>query len=285
MSDVLLKQESSQQREVAFPWGFLALTFGFTWLFLLPGVLAYYDLVRLPFPALILVAVAQFGPSLAAFILAYRQAGKDGMKRLLKRAVDFHFPLRWLAIVVLVPLCLGALAVGLYNLTTGKTPQLVLLSQPLSIIANFFAILFFVGPVPEEFGWRGYLLDRLQARWSPLVSSLLIGVIWAVWHSPSWFMEGTFQSSMPFWAFLITNIALSILITWVYNHTGGTLALALLFHTTINLANTLFVYVEQGAGVNTRIFIYLTFLYAITAALVAVFSRSLGMARQNTQGR
>jgi membrane protease YdiL (CAAX protease family) len=193
--------------------------------------------------------------------------------------------LRWLAVVILVPLCLGAVAVGLYTLTTGNTPQLVLLSQPLSIIAYFFAILFFFGPVPEEFGWRGYLLDRLQARWIPLVASLLLGVIWAVWHLPSWFIDGTFQSSTPFWAFLIFTIALSVLFTWVYNHTGGTLALALLFHTMFDLANALFVYVEPGSGANTTIFIYLTALYAVTAALVAVFSRSLGLARQNASER
>ncbi len=80
MSTVLLDQASSRHREVAFPWGFLALTFGFAWLLLLPGVLALYNLVRLPFPAVILVAVAQFGPSLAAFLLTYHQRGKAGVK-------------------------------------------------------------------------------------------------------------------------------------------------------------------------------------------------------------
>jgi membrane protease YdiL (CAAX protease family) len=250
------------------PWIFVSITFSITWLLLLPGVLAHYRLIPDTIPALAFVALAQFGPSATAFILTYRDEGGSGLKKLLKRAVGFRVSRRWLAATVLIPLSMGAAALSLYILSTGDVPELAMLSQPVTILPTFVMIMFFMGPVPEEFGWRGYLLDRLQAKWSALASSLILGVIWAVWHLPSWFMDGTFQSFAPFWAFLIFDVALSILFTWVYNNTGGNLFLALLFHTMINLANRMFVFVGENASGNAQIFIYLVALYAITAILI-----------------
>jgi uncharacterized protein len=253
-----------------FPWSFLAITFGFTWLILSPGVLAYFGLFKLPFPALALAAFAQFAPSLAAFLLSGLHEGKAGMGKLLKRALDFHFSILWLAIVILIPLAVGAAALGLYVLTTGQIPALGMLSQPIMILPSLLMIFFLQGPVPEEFGWRGYLLDRFQARWSPLVASLVMGVIWAVWHLPSWFMEGTYQSFAPFWAFTIYDIAVTILFTWIYNHTRGNLFLALLFHAMIDLANVIFLSAGEVGGGNTLAFLFMTAFYALTAIVVLV---------------
>lgn len=257
------------QKNSNFPWAFIGITFTFTWLVLLPGVLSRYDLIQLPFPAPALVAVAQFGPSLTAFILTYRQEGKSGIKQLLKRSVNFRVQWRWWAIVLLTPLCLGAAALSIHLLLSGERPRLSTLSQPVSLLPTFFMILFFYGPVPEEFGWRGYLLERLQTKWSSLVSSVVLGSIWAVWHLPSWFIDGTFQSFAPFWVFLIFNIALSVLFTWVLNNTGGNLLLALVLHTMVNLANLMFVYVGENSSGNTQIFIYMVALYTIVALLIA----------------
>lgn len=256
------------QNDSKFPWTFVTITFAFTWLVLLPGVLAHYDLLQLPFPAPALVAVAQFGPSLTAFILTYQQEGKRGAKQLLKRAVNYRLPGRWWAVVVLIPLCLGAVAFSINNILSAEAPELTMLSQPVSILPTFFMILFFYGPVPEEFGWRGYLLERLQAKWSSLVSSVVLGSIWAVWHLPAWFIDGTFQSFAPFWVFLTFNIALSVMFTWVFNNTGGNLLLALVLHTMINLTNLMFVYVGENSSGNAQIFLYLVVLYTVTALLI-----------------
>ena len=90
--------------ENRFPWAYIAISFGFTWLVLLPAVLAASGLLEMPFPSVLLAAIAQFGPSLAAFILVYRANGKSGLIRLLRRAVDFRIPFRWLFAIFLVPL-------------------------------------------------------------------------------------------------------------------------------------------------------------------------------------
>jgi uncharacterized protein len=86
----------------------------------------------------------------------------------------------------------------------------------------------------EEIGWRGYLQPRLQDRFSALTVGLVIGLVWALWHAPLFLMESTSQASFsPIW-FTIHAVALSVVLTWVYNSTGGSLLIAVLFHGAIN---------------------------------------------------
>ena len=82
--------------------------------------------------------------------------------------------------------------------------------------------------VGEELGWRGYALPRLLERFSPLVASLILGVIWWLWHLPTFFIAGTPQFRQPVVAFLIMTTAYSILMTWIFLHTHGSVLIATL---------------------------------------------------------
>ncbi len=252
--------------ENKFPWAYVVITFGFTWLIMLPAVLSTYGVFQLPFPVLVLIATAQFGPSVAAFVLTYRSEGTRGALGLLKRAFDFHIPWRWLAAIFLIPLLVGAGALYLNMLTGGHVPPLVLLAQPVAIVPTFFFILLLQGPVPEEFGWRGYWLDRVQSRYNALTASLIVGGTWAVWHLPLFYIG---YLPFPFWMYLIAIVALSILITWIYNNTGGKLLTALLLHAMFNLSIALFPPMDLNGG-DPRGFMILTLLYVIVAVLVLV---------------
>ena len=141
---------------------FFGLAYGFTWLICLPGVLAGQGLIALPVPTVALIAVAQFGPTLAAFLLAVRAEGRAGAKRLLGRVLDWRIPTRWLVTTLHLPPALTGLALALGLAGGAPRPALPLLAQPLAILPSFLFICFLQGPVPEEFGWRGYALDRLQ---------------------------------------------------------------------------------------------------------------------------
>ena len=253
------------QTEDRFPWAFVALTFGFTWLILLPAVWSTFAGFSLPFPVLVLVATAQFGPSLTAFVLTFRRGGRRGALDLLKRAFDFRIATRWLAAIFLIPPLVGAGALSLNVLSGGHAPALALLAQPAAIVPTFLFTLLLVGPVPEEFGWRGYLLDRVQGRHGALAASLIVGVIWAVWHLPLFYIG---YLPFPFWMYLIAVVALSILFTWIYNNTGGNLLGALLFHTMFNVSIQLFPPMELAGG-DARGFLILALLYVMTAVLVA----------------
>lgn len=122
------------------PWPFLAIAFAFTWLVCLPGVLAARGLISLPVPSLAIVALAQFGPTLSAFLLVYRRHGKAGVARLGRRALNLRIPWRWLLVTLLLPPTLSALALRLHVATGGSVPTLDLISQPAAILPTFLFI-------------------------------------------------------------------------------------------------------------------------------------------------
>ncbi len=212
-----------------FPLKFFALAFGISWLLWLPGVLG----------GPVLTELAVFGPSAAGFALAWREGRGAGVRDLFKRVLNWRIPIRWLAVIVLLPAGLFVLTLWLVGLFTGdaatgwQVPEF--LPHPLFIIPYFLYTLVFHGPLGEEFGWRGYALDRLQARWSPLTASIILGAFWGVWHLPLFFTSGSLHAeSLPIVWFVFSTIPLSILITWIYNSTGGNLLTAVLFHQMIN---------------------------------------------------
>ncbi len=114
-------------------------------------------------------------------------------------------------------------------------------------VAGLLSLAFFTfwfGPLPEEIGWRGYAQDRLQVRLSALQSSVVLGLTWALWHVPLFFVPGTFQQrlgfgSPRFWIFSATLIPLSVLMTWVYNRTQRSTLSAALLHFSGNLCGAL----------------------------------------------
>ncbi len=114
--------------------------------------------------------------------------------------------------------------------------DLSLFSNPMVVIFAPLVILFTAGPLQEEFGWRGYALPRLQRSYNALVSSLILGVVWWLWHLPLVFIPGKFMvNDLPLFGLLGVEIILtSILFTWIYNNSGGSVLAALLFHTMMN---------------------------------------------------
>ena len=113
-------------------------------------------------------------------------------------------------------------------------------------ILPFAIFILIFGPLPEELGWRGYALDGLQARYNALISSLILGLIWALWHVPLFFMNGTWQhdklgfATVDFWTFVFGTVIISILFTWIYNNTNRSTLSAILFHFVINFSGELF---------------------------------------------
>jgi membrane protease YdiL (CAAX protease family) len=105
------------------------------------------------------------------------------------------------------------------------------------------------GPLQEEFGWRGLLLDRLQARFSPLWASVMTGLAWGFWHFPLFFMprlEMYYQR--PIWGLLLSTVLVSILMTAVFNRTGGSIFMALLLHTSFNWSHYAFPALESDTA-------------------------------------
>jgi len=225
------------------PWLFFALALGWFWLLWIPVVLAGAS--QLAFPGFILCALGGLGPPAAAILLLYRVHQPQDRRDYWRRVVDFRrIGLAWYGLIVLLPLAWNILGILTGVLFGAPVPSFEraaeLLSDPLYIVP-FAAVVLLFGPLPEELGWRGYALDGLLARHSALVASLILGVIWALWHWPQYFMEDSYIAgafpigSAIFWAgWVLPTITYSVLYTWIYNHTGRSILSAILFHFSTN---------------------------------------------------
>ncbi len=221
-------------------WLFFLIAFVWSWALWLPEILWGTRLYLGP-----------FGPFVAAFALAALYEGRHGVIRLLRRAVDLRFKKAWLVPILLLFPALTGVALLLAVLMGEPAPELPLVSKPASILYEFVYMLFLGGPLQEEFGWRGYALDRLQARYTAAKASVILGIVWALWHLPLFFageMSIQYKIQNVFTSVILIAF-LSILFTWIYNNTGGSILAALLFHTTLNLSTyRLFPVLETRIG-------------------------------------
>jgi hypothetical protein len=213
---------------------FIIIAFAFSWLLNLPRLLETAGKVQLPGPTgFILGTLAVFGPGVAAFLLVIKKRGKSGFTKLFKRAWDFHFPKVWLLpAIFLIPVS-GLLSWLVLNLL--NQPIEWKYGQPLGIFPIVLVIILVLNAMPEEYGWRGYALDRLLTRWNPLVAALILGAIWGIWHLPLHFIAGTTQYAIPVVEFFLQTVLLSVLYTWVYVRSNRSLFLMIVLHTTANL--------------------------------------------------
>ncbi len=227
--------------------------------------------------------VAPFGPFVAAFLLVYFQEGSGGVKELLMKGFDPRIGKVWYVPAFLLwPVIAGFSLLGAF-LNEGSIPELVMLSQPWLILWNFVYIFFLGGPLQEEFGWRGYALPRLQSRHSALVSSVVLGVIWAVWHLPLNFMYWLgpqYEVGMAmFLSTVILFVFVSILFTWLCNNTGGSIFAALIFHTMLNLSTyVVFPVFETETGQT-----YYFFSIIVVAIIILAVFGAKRMVREKNQ--
>jgi uncharacterized protein len=84
-------------------------------------------------------------------------------------------------------------------------------------------------------GWRGYALPRLQARFNALTATLILGAMWAIWHAPLFVLPVEVYDGLNFGLYAILTLAVSVIYTWLYNSTGGSVLLAMVLHGVINL--------------------------------------------------
>jgi len=263
-----------------FPWQYFVIAFAFSWIVWLPGVLAAQGLFELPLPELALAGIGAFGPFVAAFYLTGRSQGKAGVKTLIKRALNFRIPFKWVAAIFVIHLAVTAAARHLSIWRGGELPDSPVLGSPVAILILFLVLFFFGGSVNEEFGWRGYALDRIQLKHNALLSSLILGLLWGFWHLPLFFFQTLSQSYMSFWIFLGWTCALAILMTWLHNSNGGNILVALLFHTMGNLSASIFPFFNAEKGADQTPLLFATVMYLLVALVVIVFAGPKKLSRK-----
>ena len=185
-------------------------------------------------------ALSSWSPSFAALIVTSGTGGRAGVRKLLSGFLKWRVRPIWYGVAIAVPIALGFSVAGIYALLAGRPPG-VLAGFTVPTLLGTVLNHLFRGPLGEELGWRGFALPRLQARHSALKSSLILGGGVVVWHIPTFFIQGlsgtallTFMAS-----FIVALISFVVVMTWLYNRTGGSLLLAVLMHLAFNVALTL----------------------------------------------
>lgn len=208
---------------------------------------------------------ALFGPALAAVVVAAVGDGRAGLKDLIGRVVRWRVGAGWYVVVLGLPAGLALAAAGLHlALGTDSSIEFGGLS-----VLSFVVFVLIIG---EELGWRGYALPRLLAGRSALSASLILGALWGAWHLPTFFVPGAPQHGLPFSAFVLFTMAYSVLFTWVYLHTRGSVLIATLLHGAINFSQGLFL----GGVDPARVYWLLAAVYGVAAlALVAAAGPNL----------
>lgn len=163
-----------------------------------------------------------FVPSAVAIMLTGILEGRPGVAALLKRAIKLRLGLLWYAAAVVVVL-LGTAGQLAVHAVLGHSFEF---SLSLSQLPSFVPLII-LWPISEELGWRGYLLQKLQLKLSALASSVLVGIVWALWHLPLFLMVGTSQHEL---GFLVGLVALSVIMTWLNNNSSGSIWAAIFFH-------------------------------------------------------
>jgi membrane protease YdiL (CAAX protease family) len=181
-----------------------------------------------------------YGPAVAAIVLVGITGGGQALRDFLRRLGIWRVGVGWYLFIFIFPLLVRLAAVAIDVWLGGQLPEFMSPDgmpagiNPILLIPIVFLIVFFQAGLAEEIGWRGYALPGLQQRYGALTSSIILGIIWWLWHFHP--LNYTFLQSTTFW-FLFNILAFTILLTWVYNNTNGSILLVALFHTASNVCD------------------------------------------------
>jgi hypothetical protein len=218
---------------------FFGLTFLITW-----GVWIPLVLLRADTP---LMKLGTFGPTLAALLLIGTREGKPGLIRIGRQLIRWRVSWIWYAAALVGPVLMMTAAVFLFRLFGGTG----LVFQDLSqwyLIPVIFGYVLFTSVLGEEIGWRGYALPGLMKNLNPLPASLILGAVWGIWHLPLFWLAGDFHQDIPLVLFLVQVTAASVIYTWMYLRTRGSLLIIHLFHAATNTAAGLLPVLPFNAG-------------------------------------
>ena len=243
---------------------FYILAFGMSWLGMISAVLASRGIAPFNSPYFQLLSIFYaVGPALAALIVSQVTYGKKGVQDLNKGLIRWRVSLLWYIVAVLGSAILLIVAQAVTKLL-GLTVTIVMPPVDLSPYFIFGSMVNFLANTCEEIGWRGFALPHLQKRYNALISTLIVGTLWSLWHLPLVFLVGNPMSEFPL-VWFISIAADAFIYTWIYNSTKGSILLVALFHGSLNVWG-LFI-----TGVSPVAYALVNCVVAIV--LIAVFGR------------
>ncbi len=215
----------------------------------------------------LLIAIASWTPNLAALVVTRVTGGKQGVKRLFSGWLKWRVN-PWWYVFGLAPILIAFGSAWIYS-TIGDA---ALPNNAIGLTASSFVLMLFFhtfqGATGEELGWRGFALPGLQKQFNPLVSAIILGLVVSGWHGLLHLVSPT---GIPEWQFWLLMISYSIIITWAYNKSRGSVLIATIFHFAFNFSLEL---VSSGLGLIPleNLFLIRTIFYSVVAGILILFA-------------
>lgn len=271
-------ENKDTQKHLWREWLFFILALGWSWLFWIP--LIFLKLVFNTMPGVILYSIGGLGPLLSAIYLVRTIQPKDARHEFWSRVIDYkRVPWRWFFAALFIPILVAIFSVLISRFIsteyTNWQPLWLVIQNPVMFVFFLVSTLLF-GPLPEEIGWRGYGLESLQTKYSAVQSSLIIGIFWVIWHTPLFLTkDSAFAAAYPlfspgFWLWVASLLSISIIMTWIFNHTEKSTLTAILLHFSMSAASGFFSFQPQMQSV----MLFGFFLFALFALVVSGSSLS-----------
>jgi membrane protease YdiL (CAAX protease family) len=218
---------------------------------------------------------SNFGPALAAVIALALCRGREALVELGRSLIRWRVP-SWLYVAAWFNLVLNA-AVVASGYATGTMHFDASQFAPLKFVLFFFAMAAIDGPLGEEIGWRGVLLPQLMQRLSPLAAALVVGVVWYAWHVPLYAAEDKLPALGDHLLFLVSCLALSVIMTWFFLKSGASTFLMIYLHDATNYATFLrFKLFPKLASSPWPITVYFVLLSLLACAAAIALARNSG---------
>jgi membrane protease YdiL (CAAX protease family) len=273
-------------------WWFFAAVYALAAILYLPILLSGKGTSTLPNQ--VLMVMITFLPSSLGILFIALTRGTEARRDFWRRVVRWPRAHTGIAILGIFLLPFNVFITFLLAAWSGNHP--IDLTYAATLFTDWKALLGFLfveltfGALSEELGWRGYALDELQSRWGALTSSLVLGLIWAFWHTPAFLIPGLAQYSaggLLSWeypSFLVSVILGSVIHTWIYNNTGRSiLAAGILMHFSQNAAMVFLGGIFDGFSLPVNFWLLLPVVTALSVFLLVKFYGARMLVRRSGQ--
>jgi len=272
-------REWIQQRAIV---AYVGLAYGITWSLAIIIALSYHGIVALDVP-LALHYILPFGPLLSALVVSWTIGGSSSLREIISRMARWRVRPAWIAVAVLSVWVMFLLSSLILLLTGQGWPDLGVFGQVmylpyLTFVGSWFLWIFTYG-IGEETGWRGFLLPRLQNKYSALTSAIIVSIIWAGWHAPMFlYNENLIALGVIGTVFWVVGLMFgSVLLTWLYNNTKGSILMTAIWHGTFN---TFTAAAGQAAAITSAM---ISMFVMVLVVLIVIVYRPRNLSREERQ--
>ena len=240
------------------------------------GVLSF----QIPY---IVMIFSGWGFVFASIIMTGLTLGKAGVISILKRYLQWRVGWKWFAVALILSPTLFILGIYINAALTGIAPDYstILIYRIMGKSANLPLLvlpwlIYEAIANGEEIGWRGYVLPRLQAKYSALTSTLILGAIWGFWHLPKFLSD---FDAIHFAWFMAHTFAQAVILTWIYNGTKGSLLMATLYHASSNTVGMFVPIANTLSNANMGSYIAVVMLEVATAFIIVIMAGAAHLSR------